>query len=66
MYWGPHLEILEGTVHLDSLEIRVYLGRLELLDYLVGRTNYYNCSKVAFLIILFPHQVGMGGAVFLV
>lgn len=40
MYWGPHLEILEGMVYLDSLEIRVHLGRLELLDYLVGRMNY--------------------------
>lgn len=39
MYWGPHLEIPEGTVHLDSLEIRVYQGHQEVLDYLVGRTN---------------------------
>lgn len=40
MYWGPHLEILEGTVHLDSLEIRVYQGHLEVLDCLVGMMNY--------------------------
>lgn len=46
MYSGQHLEIPEGTDHQDSLEIRVHLGHLELLDYLVGRTNSYNCSKV--------------------
>lgn len=35
-YWGPLLEILEGTVHLDSQEIRVYQGRQEPLDGLVA------------------------------